>query len=577
MSIDTDLGASPVLEIRDLVTEFATARGPFRAVDGVSLKLYRGKTLCVVGESGSGKSVTARSILQIVDAPGRITQGQINFRAYRGSERVVDLAKLDPRSKAIREIRGRDIAMIFQEPMSSLSPVHTIGDQVGEVVRLHDKVSKRQAKERAVELLRQVEISNPEAAVDRYPFEFSGGMRQRAMIAMALACNPSILIADEPTTALDVTIQAEVLALIKSLQASSDMSVLFITHDMGVVAEIADEIAVMRHGKVVEQGDAFALFGNPQHPYTQALLKSVRELDQPAPRRLEMRRNRPLGDICLVSDKVRKEFPLPGGFLGRGKSTLVAVDDASIELRAGENLGIVGESGSGKTTLGRCLQRIYSVSNGSIRYRNRENAMIDLASLPDRELRQPWRDIRMVFQDPFASLNPRMTVGQIISEPLVTQHRLTASAIEARVAELLELVGLPSSAASRYPHAFSGGQRQRISIARAIAPDPKIIIADEATSALDVSIRTQVLDLLLDLQEKLDLSFILISHDISVIRYFCDRIAVMYRGRIVETGLTEDVCSSPAHDYTRALLSAVPIPDPTKRGSVTRFRYHGEA
>ena len=577
MSIGTDSDASPILEIRDLVTEFATARGPFRAVDGVSLKLYRGKTLCVVGESGSGKSVTARSILQIVDAPGRITQGQINFRAYRGSERVVDLAKLDPKSRTIRDIRGRDIAMIFQEPMSSLSPVHTIGDQVGEVVRLHDKVSKKQAKERAVELLRQVEISNPEAAVDRYPFEFSGGMRQRAMIAMALACNPSILIADEPTTALDVTIQAEVLALIKSLQASNEMSVLFITHDMGVVAEIADEIAVMRHGKVVEQGDAFSLFGNPQHPYTQGLLKSVRELDQPSPRRLELRRKRPLGDICLLSDKVRKEFPLPGGFLGRGKSTLVAVDDASIELRAGENLGIVGESGSGKTTLGRCLQRIYSVSDGSIHYRNRESEMIDLATLPDRELRQPWRDIRMVFQDPFASLNPRMTVGQIVAEPLVTQRRLNASAIEARVAELLELVGLPSSAASRYPHAFSGGQRQRISIARAIAPDPKIIIADEATSALDVSIRTQVLDLLLDLQEKLDLSFILISHDISVIRYFCDRIAVMYRGRIVETGLTEDVCSNPAHEYTRALLSAVPIADPTKRGSVTRFRYQGEA
>lgn len=577
MSFGTDIDASPILEIRDLVTEFATARGPFRAVDGVSLKLYRGRTLCVVGESGSGKSVTARSILQIVDAPGRITQGQINFRAYRGSERVVDLAKLDPKSRTIRDIRGRDIAMIFQEPMSSLSPVHTIGDQVGEVVRLHDKVSKKQAKERVVELLRQVEISNPEAAVDRYPFEFSGGMRQRAMIAMALACNPSILIADEPTTALDVTIQAEVLALIKSLQASNEMSVLFITHDMGVVAEIADEIAVMRHGKVVEQGDAFTLFATPQHPYTQALLKSVRELDQPAPRRLEMRRKRPLGDICLVSDKVRKEFPIPGGFLGRGKSTLVAVDDASIELKAGENLGIVGESGSGKTTLGRCLQRIYSVTDGNIRYRNRQNEMIDLASLPDRELRQPWRDIRMVFQDPFASLNPRMTVGQIIAEPLVTQRRVNAAAIEARVAELLELVGLPSSAGSRYPHAFSGGQRQRISIARAIAPDPKIIIADEATSALDVSIRTQVLDLLLDLQEKLDLSFILISHDISVIRYFCDRIAVMYRGRIVETGLTEDVCSNPVHEYTRALLSAVPIADPTKRGSVTRFRYQGEA
>ena len=577
MANETIQAETPILDIKDLVTEFPTARGTFKAVDGVSLKLYRGKTLCVVGESGSGKSVTARSILQIVDAPGRITQGQINFNAYRGSDKVVDLAKLDPKSRTIRDIRGRDIAMIFQEPMSSLSPVHTIGDQVGEVVRLHEKLSKKQAKERAVELLRKVEIRNPEAAVDRYPFEFSGGMRQRAMIAMALACNPAVLIADEPTTALDVTIQAEVLALIKSLQASSEMSVLFITHDMGVVAEIADEIAVMRYGKVVEQGDAFTLFADPQHPYTQGLLRSVRELDRPSPRRLEMRHRRPLGEPCLVSEKLRKEFPIAGGFLGRGKSTLVAVDDASIELRAGENLGVVGESGSGKTTLGRCLQRIYSVTEGNIRYRDSENRMIDLATLSDRELRQPWRDIRMVFQDPFASLNPRMTVGQIIAEPLVTEGRMSAAAIAARVEELLELVGLPGSAASRYPHAFSGGQRQRISIARAIAPSPKIIIADEATSALDVSIRTQVLDLLLDLQEKLDLSFILISHDISVIRYFCDRIAVMYKGKIVETGPTEDVCASPTHDYTRALLSAVPIPDPTMRGTVTRVRYHGEA
>lgn len=567
----------PILEIKDLVTEFATSRGPFRAVDGVSLNLYKGKTLCLVGESGSGKSITARSILQIVDAPGRIVQGQINFRVGNGTDRVVDLAKLDPKSKAMREIRGRDIGMIFQEPMSSLSPVHTIGDQVGEVVRLHEKVSKKDAKERAVELLRKVEINSPEAAVDRYPFEFSGGMRQRAMIAMALACSPSILIADEPTTALDVTIQAEVLALIKSLQASSDMSVLFITHDMGVVAEIADEIAVMRFGKVVERGDAFTVFGNPQHPYTKGLLASVRELDQPSPRRLEMRRNKPLGEACLVSEKVRKEFPIAGGFMGRGKSVLVAVDDADLELKAGENLGIVGESGSGKTTLGRCLQRIYSVSGGSILYRDRKDNLIDLARLPERELRQPWRDIRMVFQDPFASLNPRMTIGQIIAEPLVTEGRLTAAQMDARVAELLDLVGLPASASSRYPHAFSGGQRQRVSIARAIAPNPKIIIADEATSALDVSIRTQVLDLLLDLQEKLDLSFILISHDISVIRYFCDRIAVMYRGKIVETGPTESVCANPAHDYTRALLSAVPIADPTLRGTVTRVRYHGEA
>ncbi|GLQ54740.1 dipeptide ABC transporter ATP-binding protein [Devosia nitrariae] len=577
MANESEAAALPILEIDGLVTEFATSRGAFRAVDGISLTLHRGKTLCVVGESGSGKSVMARSILQIVDQPGRIVEGSIEFNAVRGSDRVIDLAKLDPRSKIMRGIRGRDIAMIFQEPMSSLSPVHKIGDQVGEVIRLHERLSKKQAKEKTVELLRKVEIANPESAVDRYPFEFSGGMRQRAMIAMALACNPSILIADEPTTALDVTIQAEILALIRSLQTSSDMAVLFITHDMGVVAEIADEIAVMRFGKVVEQGNVFEVFAEPKHPYTQGLLQSVRDLDRPSPRRLEMRQSKPLGEARLISQKVRKEFPLSSGFLGRKKDVLIAVNDADLELLSGENFGIVGESGSGKTTLGRCLQRIYNVTSGSILYQDETGQSIDLAPLKDRELKQPWRDIRMVFQDPFASLNPRMTVGQIIAEPLVTAGGMSGKDIDARVRELLDLVGLPSSAASRYPHAFSGGQRQRISIARAIAPNPRVIIADEATSALDVSLRTQVLDLLLDLQEKLDLSFILISHDISVIRYFCDRIAVMYRGRIVETGPTEEVCSNPSHDYTRSLLSAVPVADPTKRGTMQRLRYREQA
>jgi peptide/nickel transport system ATP-binding protein len=577
MAQASETSGRPILQIRNLATEFATPRGAFRAADGVSLELHPGKTLCVVGESGSGKSVMARSILQIVDQPGKIVQGEMNFRPGRGSDQIVDLAKLSPTSRIMRGIRGRDIAMIFQEPMSSLSPVHKIGDQVGEVIRLHEKLSRKQARERAVELLRKVEISNPEAAVDRFPFEFSGGMRQRAMIAMALACNPSLLIADEPTTALDVTIQAEILALIRSLQSSSDMAVLFITHDMGVVAEIADDIAVMRFGKVVEQGNVFDVFSKPEHPYTQGLLNAVRELDRPSPRRLEMRERKPLGEACLVSQKVRKEFPLVSGFMGRNKSALVAVNDADLELRAGENLGVVGESGSGKTTLGRCLQRIYSVTSGNILYSDKSGQTVDLAPMKDRELRPTWRDIRMVFQDPFASLNPRMTVGQIIAEPLVTAGNMSARDIDARVKELLDMVGLPSSAYSRYPHAFSGGQRQRVSIARAIAPNPRIIIADEATSALDVSIRTQVLDLLLDLQERLDLSFILISHDISVIRYFCDRIAVMYRGRIVETGPTEAVCANPSHEYTRSLLSAVPVADPTQRGTRTRFRYREQA
>ncbi|CAN7551927.1 ABC transporter ATP-binding protein [Devosia sp. LjRoot3] len=570
-----------VMEIKNLRTVFETSKGPFNAVDDVTLELHRGKTLCVVGESGSGKSVMARSILQIVDRPGRIAGGQIILHRHRDSdgrmvEGAIDLTRLNPTAKALRTIRGRDIAMIFQEPMSSLSPVHKIGDQIGETIRVHEQVSKKEARERTVELLRKVEIPKPEIAIDRYPFEFSGGMRQRSMIAMALACDPTVLICDEPTTALDVTIQAEILALIRKLQAENDTAVLFITHDMGVVSEIADEIAVMRFGKVVERGDVFDIFDRPQHEYTQRLLAAVKELDKPSERRLQMRSKTQIGAPILVSQKVRKEFPLVSGFLGRNKETLVAVNDVDLTLHSGENLGIVGESGSGKTTLGRCLQRVHSISAGQILYTDRHGSVADLAPMNDGALKQPWRDIRTVFQDPFASLNPRMTVGQIIAEPLVTSGALSGKALSDRVSELLDLVGLPAYAATRYPHAFSGGQRQRISIARAIAPNPRVIIADEATSALDVSLRTQILDLLLDLQEKLDLSFILISHDIAVIRYFCDRIAVMYRGQVVESGDTEEVCTSPQHDYTRALLSAVPVADPHRRGSTVRIRYKGQ-
>ncbi|WGF90460.1 ABC transporter ATP-binding protein [Marinivivus vitaminiproducens] len=572
---------APVLELDNLTVEFPTRAGAFRAVDDVSLELHRGKTLCVVGESGSGKSVTARALLQIVDRPGRIVEGSARLHYHRtgrrgSEEHTVDLFRLEPRSRAMRAIRGRDIAMIFQEPMSSLSPVHRIGDQIGEALRLHEPMSKRDARERTVELLRKVEIPRPEQAIDRYPFEYSGGMRQRAMIAMALACNPSILIADEPTTALDVTIQAEILDLVRGLQTSLGMAVLFITHDMGVVAEVADDIAVMRYGKVVETGNVFEIFARPQHDYTKRLLASVKELDRPSPRRLAIRQERPIGAPILASDKLHKVFPITGGWFGRQVDSLVAVDTVDVVLHAGENLGIVGESGSGKTTLGRCLQRVHSVTSGRILYTGRDGRTTDLAPLTDGQLRPSWRDIRTVFQDPFSSLNPRMTVGQIIAEPLKVSGVLGGAALRARVVELLGLVGLPSSAVERYPHAFSGGQRQRISIARAIAPDPRVIIADEATSALDVSLRTQILDLLLDLQARLDLSFVFISHDIAVIRYFCDRIAVMHRGRIVETGDTETVCGDPQHAYTRSLLSAVPIPDPTQRGTVERIRY-GEA
>jgi peptide/nickel transport system ATP-binding protein len=567
-----------VLEVQSLITEFPTRHGPFRAVDDVSFALHAGRTLCVVGESGSGKSVTARSILQIVDRPGRIVSGRILLHRHhtgkgRGEEETIDLAALEPRSGAMRAIRGRDVAMIFQEPMSSLSPVHTIGNQIIEGVLLHEPMRKQEARERAIELLRQVEIPKPETAIDRYTFEFSGGMRQRAMIAMALACNPSVLIADEPTTALDVTTQAEILDLIRRLQGQHGMAVMFITHDMGVVAEIADEIVVMRHGKLVERGDIRAIFERPQHPYTRMLLDAVKALDRPSERRLAMRTARPFGTPVLEIEDLRKEFHLSSGWFGRNRSSMVAVDDVDLVLRAGENLGIVGESGSGKTTLGRCILRVFEASGGRLLYRARDGREHDLARVSEGEMRAMRREIRMVFQDPFASLNPRMTVGQIVAEPLLVNDVLKGRALRDRVAELLELVGLPASAVERYPHAFSGGQRQRIGIARAIALEPRIIVADEPTSALDVSIRTQVLDLLLDLQEQLELSFLFISHDIGVIRYFCDRIAVMYRGRIVETGETEAVCADPQHAYTRALLSAVPRPDPGERRMHMRHRY----
>jgi peptide/nickel transport system ATP-binding protein len=474
----------------------------------------------------------------------------------------------------MRNIRGNDIAMIFQEPMSSLSPVHRIGYQIEEVLRLHEKMTKKQARERSIELLSQVGITNPETAVDRYSFEFSGGMRQRAMIAMALACDPAVLIADEPTTALDVTIQAEILELIQSLQAERQMAVLFITHDMGVVAQIADDIVVMRHSKLVENGNVYQVFEDPKHPYTRQLISSAQDLDRPSTHRVAARARRGLGGPVLTAKDVRKEFALTSGGFGKKQQILVGVDDVSLELRAGENLGIVGESGSGKTTLARCLQRIHDPTSGQITYEDRTGKSVDVTDLSAADLRPVWRDIRTVFQDPFGSLNPRMKVGEIIAEPLLVAGGYSKSSLKERVEELLDLVDLPSSSAQRYPHAFSGGQRQRIAIARAIGPNPRIIIADEPTSALDVGLRTKVLDLLLTLQDRLDLSYVFVTHDFAVVRYFCDRVAVMHRGSIVEIGETEAVCSTPQHAYTKSLMSAIPQADPTRR-SVNRVLYCG--
>ena len=549
-----------LLKVDNLKTYFPTRTGLFKAVDDVSFELKRGKTLCVVGESGSGKSVTARSILQIVDRPGRIEDGSIVLT--RGDGSSVDLAKLEPRGKEIRGVRGKEIAMIFQEPMSSLSPVHRIGAQIGEALRIHFGIRGKAQRDRVLELLRQVEIPRPETAIDRYTFEFSGGMRQRVMIAMALACNPQVLIADEPTTALDVTTQAEILDLIKRLQHSHGMAVLFITHDMGVVAEIADEVLVMYRGKVMERGSVEQIFHAPKDDYTRRLIGSVVKLEKKAEVRLT-RSQIPVGAPPLLAVK-NLSLTFPSG--------LKAVDDVSLIVRAGETLGIVGESGSGKTTMGRCLLRIYDPQAGAMNYRRADGSTVDLCSADKTTLKDVRHDIRMIFQDPVGSLSPRNTVGQIIAEPLKLAG-VKGRSLDDRVSELMQQVGLEPAWRERYPHAFSGGQRQRIGIARAIALKPRLIVADEATSALDVSLRSQMLDLMMKLQDELGLSYVFISHDMSVIRYMCDRVAVMYRGKIVEAGETDQVVNNPAHDYTRALLSAIPHPDPRNRRIHNRFRY----
>ncbi|MFD2261445.1 ABC transporter ATP-binding protein [Lacibacterium aquatile] len=555
-----------LLEVRNLQTQFPTRSGLVKAVDGVSFTLERGKTLCIVGESGSGKSVTARSILQIVDAPGKITGGEMIWHAADGT--TVDLAKLNPRSKDIRKIRGREIAMIFQEPMSSLSPIHTVGNQIMEVLQLHLGMNKAEARERCIELLRQVEIPKPDKAIDRYTFEFSGGMRQRVMIAMALACDPALLIADEPTTALDVTTQAEIIDLIRRLQKDHGMAVMFITHDMGVVAEIADDVLVMYHGKVMEEGPVDTIFHNPQDDYTKMLIGSVLKLEQKAEIRLK---REPLKDDALPVLEV-KNLSMEFGSVSAG---VKAVDNVSLTLRPGETLGVVGESGSGKTTVGRCLLRVYDPTEGSAIYRKADGSTVDLVTANKEELKAARREIRMIFQDPISSLNPRMTISQVIAEPMLVNGIAKGKELDDRVAHLMEQVGLNPDWRERYPHAFSGGQRQRIGVARAISLNPRIIIADEATSALDVSIRAQVLDLMMELQDRLGLSYIFISHDISVIRYMCDRVAVMYRGKLVEIGAADQVCNTPTHPYTQALLSAIPRPDPRTRSIHQRMRYTG--
>ncbi len=565
-SADPEPGAT-VLSVQNLSLDFHLRTHILHAVREVSFDLKRGETLCLVGESGSGKSVTARALLRIIDSQAVITGGTITLDTGAGP---IAVDQLDENGKDIRAIRGRRIALIFQEPMSSLSPVHTIGSQIVEALRLHRQMDKKAARAETIELLRQVEIASPEEMIDRYTFEFSGGMRQRAMIAMALACDPDILIADEPTTALDVTTQAEILDLIKRLQVSRGMAMLLITHDLGVVAEVADTVAVMRYGRIVEQGKVDEIFHNPKHPYSKQLLASTMRLERHA---AQAASNVKTEEPVLSARNLSKVYGASSSWFGGKGFALKAVDNANIDLFRGENLGIVGESGSGKTTLGRLLLRTVEPTSGSITYRPEPGVETDVLGLGKKQLAAYHAQTRLVFQDPFASLNPRMTVKQIIADPLVVEGNLNARQIEEKVAGLMELVGLDPLAMERYPHAFSGGQRQRVGIARALALDPKIIIADEATSALDVSIRAQILDLLFDVQKRLGLSFIFISHDISVVRYFCDRVAVMHRGRIVELGDAEQICTAPREAYTKSLISAVPNPDPRNKRMLHRTKF----
>ncbi|MBB4302800.1 peptide/nickel transport system ATP-binding protein/glutathione transport system ATP-binding protein [Rhodobium orientis] len=555
----TGTSDDPILTAENLRVTFADRDRTTVAVDGISFSVRRGETLSIVGESGSGKSVTALALLRLVElGGGRIETGTILFKETPDTP-PLDLVRAD--RQTLRDLRGRAVSMVFQEPMSSLNPAHTVGDQIAEVVRKHEGVDKAEARRRAVALLQRVHLPDADRRIKSYPHELSGGMQQRVMIAMALACKPALLIADEPTTALDVTIQAGILDLIRDLKAETGMSVLFITHDMGVVAELADRVVVMRHGRIVEENDVAALFRAPQHPYTRQLLAAAtmsgaRRLPAAVSTAGVVEAGGTKAPLLEVRDLVT-QYPVKTAGFKRAKTHFRAVDGVSLDIHPGEILAIVGESGSGKSTLGKSILRLVEPASGEIRL-----AGTDILGLKRPDLRRLRRHMQMVFQDPFGSLNPRRTAFSQIAEPLVIHGIAKGADLANRVEGLAKRVGIPSDMLSRYPHAFSGGQRQRLCIARALALSPKLIVADEAVSALDASIRAQVLELMLELQREMGLTYLFISHDIGVVRQISDRIGVMYRGKLVELGETEAVCSAPADAYTRKLLEAVPVADP---------------
>jgi len=544
MSAGTSV-SKPLLTITDLRVSFATEGGLVQAVDGVSFELVPGEVLAIVGESGSGKSVTAQTIIGLTRSANASIEGSVRL----GDSELIGAGEAE-----LRQVRGERIAMVFQDPMTSFNPVYRVGDQLIEAIQAHrPQVNRRDARERAVELLGSVGLPDPERRVDRYPHEFSGGMRQRAMIAMALTLEPEVLIADEPTTALDVTIQAQILELLRQLNRERGLATILITHDFGVVAEMADRVLVMHDGQIVERGGLDDVFYATKDPYTRKLLGAVVRLDQAPP----LRPGRSEGSLLEVTDLV-KHFPVKRGLLfNREVDRVRAVDGVSFSVDRGETLGLVGESGSGKSTLSRAVLQLLTPTSGSVRFDGRE-----IAGLSRRQMRPLRPDMQMVFQDPYASLNPRKRIGQIVGEPLRVQDRAAGAELRRQVQELLERVGLSPEHYDRYPHEFSGGQRQRVGIARALSLRPKLIVADEPVSALDVSIRAQILTLLSDLQEEFGLTYVFVAHDIGVVRHVSDRIAVMHDGKIVEQGPADRVCERPSDPYTKTLLAAVPIPDP---------------
>nr|WP_155191000.1 ABC transporter ATP-binding protein [Roseibium denhamense] len=560
-----------------MTVDFNTAEGKVRAVDDVSFVVPENRTVALVGESGSGKTVISQTIMGLLPEAASITSGRVILAHPSGAEPPVDIATLERKGPQMRHMRGNRVAIIFQEPMTSLSPLHTIGDQIGEAALLHRNCSRAEARELTRDMLRLVQFPDPERGLDTFPFELSGGLRQRAMIAMAMICNPSLLIADEPTTALDVTIQAEILKLIRDVQQELRMAVLMITHDFGVVANMADEIAVIYHGRIMERGTAEQLFSNPQHDYLKALLNAVPSFHMEKSERLvpirpieinsaEMTSNRPKCDVppgepLVELRNVTKQFTLrKGSFLGGKPKTMTALDCINLTIKRGECLGLVGESGSGKTTAAKTILRALDIEDGEVVY-NRGKGLENVADLTGADLMDYRRRVQLIFQDPFSSLNPRMTINDILTEPLEIHGIGTPDSRAERARNLMSLVGLDPRYLRRYPHSFSGGQRQRIGIARALTLNPEFLLCDEPTSALDVSVQAQILNLLQDLKRDLNLTYLFVSHNLAVVDYIADRIAVMCRGRLVEMGETRKVVAKPLHPYTKALLSAVPEPD----------------